>query len=83
MKRWVAIVKRGGSSHLRLYIAVRDIQLVEGGKTFQKLTGDIPGDPGGAGTRVFEVVGQVAVLNVFHCDKDEVGVCVPAEKFDK
>lgn len=69
--------------YLRLYIAVGYIQLMKSGEAFEELTGDSLGVPGGTGTGVFKVVGQVAMLDVFHCDEDEVGVRVPPKKFDK
>lgn len=60
-----------------------DIQLVEDDEAFYELAGNISGVLGRTGTRVFEVVGQVTVWKIFHCNEDEVDARVPAEKFDK
>lgn len=73
----------GGVSHLWLYISVGDIQFVKGDKAFQKLTGNPLRVFDRTGAGVFEVVGQVTMLNIFHCDEDEVAIRVPAEEFDK
>lgn len=74
---------KGGGSHLWLYISVGDIQHVECGEAFHELAGNISGVVGRTGSRVFEVVGQVTVWKIFHCNEDEVDTRVPAEKFDK
>lgn len=66
-----------------LYISMGDIQLVKGDEAFQKLAGNTLRNVRGTGAGVFEVVGQVTVLNIFHRDEDEVAIRVPAEKFDK
>lgn len=62
---------------------MRDIQLVKGDEAFQKLAGNTLRNVHGTRAGVFEVVGQVTVLDIFHRDEDEVAIRVPAEKFDK
>lgn len=50
-------------------------------EALQKLTGDIAGILGAADRAgLFDVLGQIATLDVFHCDEVEIVVLVPAVK---
>lgn len=66
-----------------LYISVGNIQFVKGDEALQKLAGNPSRIFDRTGAGVFEVVGQVTMLNIFHCDEDKVAICVPTEEFDK
>lgn len=56
---------------------------MEEGEPFQQLMGDSADMASGTGTWSFEVMAQVAMLNVFHRDKHAIPVLIPAEEFDE
>lgn len=57
-----------------------DLHFVENCEALDELAGDFSGIAGGAGAGCFEILTEVAVLDIFHCDADALGVLVPAHK---
>lgn len=60
-----------------------NLKLMKNGEAFKQLTGDFSDIDGGSRTRHFQVIAQVAMLNVFHSDENTIAVFVPAEELDE
>lgn len=67
-------------SHLWLEISMTYLSLMENGKTLKKLSGNFRRVGLGPCFRGFDILGQVPILYILHCDEDEIAVCVPAKK---